>query len=234
MGFLAPALPWISKGAAIVGGFLGGRKAQSSAQKRSPEEAMAMQGAQGAAGDLSQQGHTLTNTGLPAVNSATNYWQTLLGGNRAAMGVATAAPRAAITDQYRGAERGLERSGVRGGVRDLLKGEMSRDRAGDTARLTTGVQPMAAEQLGTLGSNVLGQGTNALGNAGNLWGGLLGEGFRNRVYARQEGEHAGGSLGSMIFDILGGLGGKKKIKLPGSLPGIGGPIPGLPNIPGPF
>src|SRR5512142_3217621 len=113
MGFLAPAMPWIAKGAAMLGGSLLGSGVQSAAMQRSPEELAALRGASGAAGDLSSAGRAMTGVGLPAATSATNYWSTLLSGNRQQMNLATAAPRAAITDQTTGAIRGLERSGVR-------------------------------------------------------------------------------------------------------------------------
>lgn len=219
MGFLAPAIPWIIKGGATLGGILAGKKAQSSAQQRSPEELAALQGAQGAAGALGRQGQTLTRTGLPALQSSLGYWQTLLGGNRAAMSQATAAPRAAITEQYQGAERNLERSGLRGATKDLSVAELGRQRVGQIAGLTSGVQPMAAQQLMAGGQGLVGQGTQALGAAGSLWGNLLGEGAQNRQYARGEGEKAGTSIGGLIFDILSG-GWKRK------------PAAGLPGLPG--
>lgn len=253
MGFLAPAVPWIAKGASLLGGWLGGRKAQQSAMARSPEEQSALTGAQGAAGQLGGYGRSLFGQGqqafgqgVPMLGQAGNYWQTLLGGNRAAMSQATAAPRAALTEQYRGAERGLERSGLRGATRDLAMANLSRDQASKVAGLTTGVQPMAAQQLagvgeslGGLGLQSSGLGIGAAGGAGNIFSRLLGEGFENRKYGREEGEKAGKSIGSLIFDILGGLG-KGGLKLPKSkvglpkFPGTSG-FPGLPGgQPGPF
>lgn len=206
MGFLAPAIPWIAKGGALLGGALFGRHAQNAAQERSPEEQAALGGATSAAGALGQQGANLTAAGMPAVNGASTYWQTLLNGNRAAMRGAVAGPTAAITDQYRGAQRGLERSGVQGGVKDLAKAEMGRDQASKIAGLTTGVQPQAADELGRLGTTLTGQGTAAYHSAGGIYDSLLGQGYKNRVYAREEGEKAGSSLGSLIFDILNGTG----------------------------
>ena len=224
MGFLAPALPWIAKGGALLGGWLGGKKAQSSAMARSPEEQAAIGGAQGAAGSLGRMGSSLLSGGQQTIGqgvgmlgNAGNYWQTLLGGNRAAMAQATAGPRGALTDQYRGAERGLERSGLRGATRDLASAELSRDRASKIAGLTTGVQPMAAEQLsgiggqlGQLGMGQAGLGVGAAGQGASIWTRLLGEGSENRRYGRAEGEKAGTGIGSLIFDILSGFGGGGK------------------------
>lgn len=204
MGFLAPAIPWIIKGGAALGGALLGKKSQSSAQQRSPEEQVALQGAQQAAGTLSQQGQMLTRAGMPSVGQATNYYQTLLRGNRGAMAQATAGPRAQITDVYRGAERGLERSGVRGAARDVASSELNRERASSIASLTTGVQPMAAAALGGLGTDLVGRGTSALQGVGDIYSNLLGQGANNRAYARAEGEKASKGIGSFLFDILSG------------------------------
>lgn len=208
MGFLAPAVPWIIKGGSMLAGGLLGKKAQDSAGQLSPMEQASLQGVTNSANQMSAQGKMLTGAGMPGVTGAMNYYQTLLSGNRGAMAQATAGPRASITDQFRGAGRSLERSGVRGGVKDLLKGEMARDQAGQTARLTTGMQPAAAGALGQLGSNLVGEGTRTLGQAGNLWGSLMQPGMANRMYARQQGQEAGNSMGGLIFDILSGTLGK--------------------------
>jgi hypothetical protein len=101
MGFLAPAVPWIIKGGAALAGGLMSKKSQSSAMKRSPEEQTALTGAQGAAGQLQQGGQSLlaqgqgaSAQGLNDLSQPANYWSRLLGGNRAQMSQATAAPRA--------------------------------------------------------------------------------------------------------------------------------------------
>lgn len=235
MGFLAPAIPWIAKGGSLLAGWLGGKKAQSSAMARSPEEQQALTGAQTGANALTGMGRSLFGGGQDTLGRGTgflgqagNYWQTLLGGSRAAMAQATAGPRAAITDQYRGAERGLERSGLRGGVRDLASAELSRDRAGKVAGLTTGVQPMAAQglssvggELGSLGLSQIGQGLGATEAGSNIWQRLLQGGFENRKYGRAEGEKAGKGIGGLIFDILSGIGGK-----------FGKGSAGIPGLPG--
>lgn len=217
MGFLAPAIPWIVKGGSMLGGYLMSKKAQSSAQKRSPEEQAALQGAQGSAGALTSTGQNLIGQGAPMLGQAGNYWQTLLQGSRGAMAQATAGPRAALTDVYRGAERGLERSGVRGATRDVATAELNRDRAGQIARLTTGMQPLAAQGVAQVGSELLGTGAPMLGQAGSIWGNLLGQGMNNRVYAREEGNRAGQAWGGLIFDILNGTLGKF-----GKKPAVGG------------
>lgn len=208
MGFLAN--PFVLKAGAAIGGSLFGKFLQGNAQKRSPEESAALGGAQGAAKGLTTQGNNLISQGSPYMQQAGSYWSTLLNGNRAQMSQATAAPRASITDVYRGAESNLERSGVRGAARDVATAELGRDRASKIAGLTTGVQPYAAQQLGSLGGDLTRTGSGLLASSGSIWGNLLGQGYQNRVYARGEGEKGGGAIGSMIFDILSGTFGKKK------------------------
>jgi hypothetical protein len=202
MGFLAPAVPWIIKGGSLLGGWLAGRKAQSSAQQRSPEELQALTSATSAGNSLLQQGQQFQKLGLPAVQSGMGYWDTLLRGSRSAMAGATAGPRGAITDQYRGATQNLEHSGIRGAARDQATAELNRDRVGKIAGLTSGVQPGAAQQLSGLGSGLIEQGGSQMNAAGGLFSGLLGQGAANRQYARSEGEKAGTGIGSFLFDIL--------------------------------
>lgn len=202
---IAPFIPAIAQGAGALFGGMMAKKSQANAMKRSPEEQQALQGAQGAAGTLGQQGSALFNQGMPQLQQAGGYFSTLLGGNRAQMAQATAAPRAAITDIYRGAERGLEHAGVRGGARDVALSDLNRQRASQIAGLTTGVQPQAAAALGDMGGGQVSAGTSATGSAGSLFGGLLGKGQENRVYARQEGADAGKGWGSVIFDLLSGI-----------------------------
>lgn len=234
MGFLAPAIPWIVKGGSLLGGWLAGRKAEKSAMQRSPEEQQALTGAQGAAGLLGRYGGQLFGAGqqtlgqgVGQLGTAGNYWDTLLRGSRAAMAQATAGPRAALTEQYRGAERGLERSGLRGAVKDLASANLSRQRAGQIAGLTTGVQPAAAQgladigsQLGNLGLNTTQLGLGSTEAGANIWQRLLGAGFENRKYGRAEGAAANKNIGSLIFDILSGGGGGKETPRYGEPGGI--------------
>ena len=124
------------------------------------------------------------------------------------MAQATAGPRAAITDIYRGAERGLERSNVRGAQRDVAKSELNRGRASQIAGLTTGVQPMAAQALAGLGGSQSELGGRMMGQGGNIFNSLLGQGTANRVYARGEGAQSGQNWGSLIFDMISGYGKK--------------------------
>jgi hypothetical protein len=225
VGFLANPLVWkgITTGVSLLGGWLGGKKAEKNAMQRSPEEAAALTGASNSANALNTTGTQLTQAGMPAVNKSLGYYSTLLGGNRAAMSLATAAPRASITDTYRGAERNLEQQGVQGAGRDQAVAGLARDKAGNIARLTTGVQPAAANALADLGTNLTSQGGQQQNAAGSLFANLLGKGFENRKYAREEGGKASSAIGSLLFDVLSG------IWKPKGSSGGGAGIPGLPG-----
>lgn len=204
------AIPLIIQGASMVGGAIASRRAQKKAQERSPEENIDVQGAQGAAGNLQQAGAALTQTGQETQQPATNYFSTLLRGNRAQQSQAVAAPTAAVQDIYRGAERNIDRGGMRGAQADVAKGELGRERASKISSLVTGVQPAAAEALTNIGQTQTQQGIGASGQAGSIFSNLLPQGAQNRMYARQEGQQAGETMGKMIFDIGTGIAGMKK------------------------
>jgi hypothetical protein len=224
MGPLAPFTPYIIQGGASLLGGLLGKKSQSAAQKRSPEEQASLTGAQGAAGNLASTGASMTETGQATQRPATSYYDTLLRGNRAQMAQATAAPRAAITDIYRGAERGVERSGVQGAAKDVQTGELNRQRASQLSSLVTGVQPAAAEALTGIGQQQTTTGVGASGTAGSIYSDLLGQGAGNRRYARAEGEKAGQGIGGLLFDVASGVFKKK--------PGLGkAPLPSRQTVP---
>jgi len=220
---MGPVVPFIPAIGGAIAGVFGGKKATAAAQKRSPEEATALTGGQAAGSALAGQGAGLFGTGTGMVRQGeqtlaqpTSYYQKLLGGNRALASQAVSAPRAAISDVYRGAGRSLEQSGVRGAQRDVAKGELSRQRAGQISSLITGVQPGAADALTGIGQTQVGQGAGmaatgvgATGASGSLFSNLLGQGTENRKYARGEGEKFGAGFGGLIFDLLGAATKKK-------------------------
>jgi hypothetical protein len=200
---IAPAVPWIAQGAGALVGALAGKKSQSNAMKRSPEETAALGGASTAAQGAGQTAQSLTDESRPYVSQPAGYYQTLLHGNRAAMAQATAAPRAQIQEGYRGAQTGLARSGIRGAAKDVLSGQLGRQKVGQIAGQTTGVQPWAAGQLAGLGTDIQKTGAQLYGTSGNIYRDLLGQGFTNRKYARDEGAQTGKAIGGLVADIGG-------------------------------
>lgn len=219
---MAAAIPYGVMAGQAIYGYIKNRQAAKAAKVAREQEQQAYGGAQGVSNQLTQSGTALTNMGLPGTQQVSSYYSTLLGGNRAQMSLATAGPRGAINDQYRGAENSLERSGIRGAQGDQAKAELNRDRAGRVAGLTSGVQPAAAASLADLSTSLMAQGGNRLGNAGSIWSRLLG----NRADAARGAEgtqqQTSAALGRTLFDILsytyGQYGGKGAGTLAGKKP----------------
>lgn len=190
---MGTAVPIGLAGAQMLGSYIGSRK--------SKEEKAATAAQQQAQSMLMGQGGALTSMGMPAQQSALGYYQTLLGGNRAAQAQAIAAPTANITDMYRGAERNLDHKGIRGGGRDLAMAELGRGRVSQLAQLTTGVQPMAAGNLGSLGGQATNQGIAATSGAAGVASNLVGQNFQNRQNTNEMMGAGGAGIGSAIYDV---------------------------------
>lgn len=185
----------------LISGYMA-KRAQDDAMQRSPEELAALSGANATAGQLTGLGGDLATGGQQNTAAASQFFNTLLHGSRSQMSQATAGPRGAITDVYSGAERGLERSGVRGAEKDVASGELQRQKAGQIAGLTTGVQPGAANALSQIGGQQSSTAGSLFGNAGNIYARLLGEANANRLYADQQGMIAGNTYGNLAGSIL--------------------------------
>lgn len=175
------------------------------AKQLTPAEQAAQTGATNTANYLNEQGAGLIGEGRGHLNQAGDYWSRLLGGNRAMAAQATAAPRAQLTDVYRGALQSLEHSGVRGASRDRATAELTRDRASRIAGLTTGVQPMAAQQVAGVGSTQLGQGARMPAEAGNIFSSLLGQGARTREFGTQMAVYGDANQQNQMAQVGGSL-----------------------------
>jgi hypothetical protein len=192
-----PVIPLaVMAGGAIISHFAS-KKATADAQQRSPEEQTALAGATGGAATLKAAGTEQLATGAETQKPATNYFQTLLHGNRAQQAEATAAPTARITDVYSGAQRGLEQAGVRGAAKDVASSNLNRDRASNIAGLVTGVQPAAASALTSIGQTQQAQGAGMVGSASNTYGNILGQGQANRTQAQKAGTAAASAVGDI-------------------------------------
>lgn len=198
-----PVIPLaVMAGGAIISHYAN-KSATAAAQKRSPEEATSLAGAQGGAATLTSHGSEELATGAATQKPATSYFDTLLHGNRAAQAQAVAAPTAGVQDVYRGAERGLERSGVRGAAKDVASADLNRGKASQIAGLVTGVQPAAAQTLTGIGQTQQAQGAGMVGNANSTYEGLLGQGQTNRVNAQKAGTSAAASVGALATSAAG-------------------------------
>jgi hypothetical protein len=191
---MAAAVPWIIMGGtSLVSAWLSNRKTK---EEKSAQTAQAASLSQ-----LASQGKQNFNAGFPAMQSSLSYYQTLLNGNRAAQQQAIAAPVAQLTDTFRGAERGLDRSMVRGGVRDMATADLHRDRANQIGQLTTGVQPLAAANLGQLGSAATGMASGPLSTAAGGFGQMGAMATQDRMNRNASYAGAANNIGEMAFNI---------------------------------
>lgn len=192
-----PVVPLaVMAGGAIISHYAN-KSATNAAMQRSPEEAAALSGAQAGAGTLTGKGKEDLTTGADTQRPATNYYDTLLRGNRAQQAQATAAPAARISDIYSGAARGLDQAGVRGASRDVAMGELNRQRASSLAGLVTGVQPAAAAALTSIGETQQNRGAGEVSSANSTYSNLLGQGYQNREQAMKAGTSAANSVGQL-------------------------------------
>ncbi len=150
--FLAPENPW-GAGSSYVpfGGYTPATYTPYQERGMSDAEKAQLASISGIAQTLTGQGKNLYSIGAPAYADAIRYYQTLLGGNRAAMQAATAGSAEAIRAQGRGLEGRVSAQLGRSGAADAAKAGIAGEEAAAIARLTQGVQPAAAAALQSAG-----------------------------------------------------------------------------------
>lgn len=197
-----PAVPFIPAiGSMVMGGISAARNAKRAGKADKMQQA-GLGASMGVASKQEGLAGDLTGLAMPGLRQSSNYYSTLLNGNRNQMRLATAAPTAAITAQYRGAERGLEHAGVRGGERMTAMAELNRDRAATIAGQTTGVQPMAAAALGDLSGRTMNSGLASLNEAGATYQNAAGQyGDRHRTFSGNQRDDMTG-VGRGLADLI--------------------------------
>lgn len=206
-----PAVPAIIMGGSAIGSALLGKKASDNAsqaaQYRSPEETALLRSQTGLADQQRGQGAALFGQAMPAIQNTMRYYSTLLGGSRAARVAATSPEAESVSQAYGGADAALRRSNLRGGERDAQLAENQRAKAGQIARLVTGVRPQAAAGLGSQAMGLVGAGNAATTGAGALYSNLLGNATGNRLQANAVGQQAGQNttdqIGRLVARIVG-------------------------------
>lgn len=202
---VAPFVPLIASG---VGALFGSKSSSTPNAATTGAMGQTLQSGMNTAGNVSGLSKYLATQGqmaAPAFGRAMSYYQTLLGGNRAAMQQAVAPAAGQITDAAKGQQMNLERMGIVGGARDQARAEIARQAGGQLGGLTVGVQAGAADQLGRMGQAGLGmvsQGVQGLGTAGNIYSQLLSRqsGVNQMTYNRQQ--QQGSSLAGLIMPVL--------------------------------
>lgn len=198
MGGLVPAA--ISAGGA-VGSALIGR--HSGGSPLTAGEGSALTSAMTSARTAASQGSTLFGMGAPLLSQAASYYQRLLGGDRATVGMATAPQRQGITEAYTGAERGLEATPtLRGGAKEVARAELARQKVGQLGMLVPNAINAAAPAAASLGLGATGAGTSATGQAGSLYSTLTGQGENARQFDTEQGYRLGSNIGGFLTNLL--------------------------------
>jgi hypothetical protein len=201
-----PAL--ISAGGTIGGALIGNRTAKSTAKaasQRSPEELRILNQAMDSAGGLQRDGAALAGQAMPGLHRALGYYGTLLNGNRSEMQQATAPEAGRINSLYRGYARNLQRRGINGGEARTALAESERERVGNLAGLVGGARGNAAQMMGTLGTNILGQGNAMRAQGGGMYANLLNNSSYNRQQGFEQGQKTGASTASSIAGLATGI-----------------------------
>lgn len=201
-----PAVPALIMAGASAAGTYGagkiGKSAQKNAMQRTPEELALITSQKGLADQMGQQGRQLFSAGVPAVRSTLDYYQSLLSGDRQARMNAVSGEAQDTAEAYSGADRAVSQR-LRGGERDQALAENSREKAGQIARLVTGVRPMAAGATGDLGTRLIGAGAGLSGQGASIGANLLGNESQNRQFGVQAGQNAAGDASESFGRLLG-------------------------------
>lgn len=140
----AAALPWIGAGvggAGAIGSSAGGKKAANKAN------ALAQQQLQLQSGQFAK--------GNKVLGTASDYWSNLLHGGQAA--VQATGPYASLIGQAaQGARNSIMATTPRGGEQNLAIAQNYNQASNDIARLYAGMQPLAAQNLASIGGEYLG------------------------------------------------------------------------------
>jgi hypothetical protein len=181
-----------------------------------PEERQARAGMLGAGRELGGLGSMLYGAGVPYMNRAGSYWQTMLGAGGKKRAEQAVAPMAeGIAETYGGAERQIGAGNLRGAQKETALAETGRAKAGAISGLLRGVQPMAANQLGSLGQFATTAGIGAKREGAGIFSDVLGRGagdrrlgFAAELESGRRGTALGENLGSLLFQMLAQGGGK--------------------------
>jgi hypothetical protein len=209
---VAPFVPLIASGISAGAGLIAGRpKGPGGDEKAALGEQLA------GARQAREQGGQLFSFGMPLLQRSSNYYDTILRGNRSAIQAQMAPEIAGINDVYRGAGRSLERSGIRGAGRDVAEAELSRQKAGQLGGMVLAQRPAAAAAVGDLGRFGASAGQAGIQGAGGLYGQLTAGMRANREFGAQQSQQYGQAVGGFISDLL--------RQIPWNRSGGGGSIP---------
>ena len=186
---LAVALPAIIGAAGVGSSAAGGKKARNSANSLAGQQL-----------DLQKQQFGLAQQQLGLGNKqlggASNYWNALLSGSGNAAQQATGPYASMIGQAAQGSRNAIQALTPRGGEQNLALAQNYNQAGNDIARLYTGMQPLAAQNLQNIGGQYLGSAGGF--NPGSSPGAAAG------IYGQQmqSAGEAGGGFGNLLYEAL--------------------------------
>jgi len=196
MGFLAPAIPFAIKAGATIGTSLLGSKLSKSKPNPQAQNALNQQ-SQAQAASLAG-GKNLLSQGQQTTQPVLNYWSSILSGNRGAMTSALGPELSRMGQGYQQAAQTSAALSPRGGPSAAFLSQLPFQQQRDTTQLFQTMRPQAAQQMGSLGNNLLSHGANLMSTST-----AAGRGIADSMYQQQQLEaERGKSMGAGLFDIL--------------------------------
>ena len=238
MGFIAPFLPAIIKGGIGLGTSLLGNKLAGGPQTTPLQDQVFQQQLEAGklgmdtARQLLPQGQNLLTMGAQQMQSPMNYWSSILSGNR---GLATSAMAPEISRIGQGYQTAANTSAAlmpRGGPSAAFMSELPFAQQRDVSSLLQSARPAAAgsllgaaQNIGGLGSSLLGSGISAIYGAAQAGRDIINQQQQAQAAAAQRGQAIGGGL----FDLINkyGFPAIDKIFKKGTPTGV--PPPGTPE-----
>ena len=211
MPFIAPFLPAIIGAGASLGSAAIGNKLAGGPQTTPLQNQVFQQQLEGGrlgmdtARQLLPQGQNLLTMGAQQMQSPMNYWSSILSGNR---GLATSALAPEISRIGQGYQTAANTSAAlmpRGGPSAAFNAELPFSQQHDVANLLQTARPQAAgsllgaaQNLGGLGSSLIGSGISSIYGATQAGRDIISQQQQAQAAAAQRGQAIGGGL----FDLV--------------------------------
>jgi hypothetical protein len=213
----AVAVPLGAAGIGALGSLFSSKQSKSGGVAPQAQDTTAAQtGITDLARMLQGQAGGIYNVGLPAYQRATGFYNNLLG-SRTAQTQSLAPALENNAASAAGTQNAIRAQTQRGPTQDLALAQAKMQQQGQNANMYRDAPFAAANALGTLGMQGLGQaGQNAgtaLGGYSSLFGNLNNanqNAQQQQYYNNQQSQQFGMGLGNLFTTIMSGLGGGKK------------------------
>lgn len=189
-------LPYAIKGGLALGGSLLASKLSKS--KPTELESNVLSQDANTAKTSAQTGANVLNMGANATQPVLNYWASILSGNRAATTSALAPEISRIGEGYRTASNTSAALNPRGGPSASFLSEVPYQQQRDVSTLLQSARPAAAQSLGTMGNNLLSNGTNLLYASTAAGRNILEQQRQQKLLEAERGK----SIGTGLFDLI--------------------------------